>query len=66
VIADAELTCETCGAQIVDPPKSYWQRPVRVCCKASLAKVKGTDRGQHNGRRVQSHRGCTSASGTVR
>jgi hypothetical protein len=36
-----ELTCETCGSQIADPPKTYRGRPVRVCCKASLAKAKG-------------------------
>ncbi len=35
-----ELTCETCGSQIADPPTIPNDRPVLVCCKASLAKAK--------------------------
>ena len=35
-----EFTCETCGSQIADPPRIASDRPVRVCCKASLAKAK--------------------------
>ena len=35
-----KLTCETCGSQIADPPSIARDRPVRVCCKASLAKAK--------------------------
>ena len=36
------LICETCGSQIADPPKTNTERPVRVCCRASLAKAKGS------------------------
>ena len=35
-----ELTCETCGSRIADPPEVDRDRPVSVCCKASLAKAK--------------------------
>jgi len=35
-----ELVCETCGSRIVDPPTIPNDRPVLVCCKASLAKAK--------------------------
>jgi hypothetical protein len=38
-VTPLELTCKTCGAQIAHPPKNHWQRPVRVCCEASLAKL---------------------------
>jgi hypothetical protein len=39
-----ELVCETCGSRIADPPTIPNDRPVLVCCKASLAKAK-VDRG---------------------
>jgi hypothetical protein len=35
-----QLTCETCGARIAEPPAVDTERPVKVCCKASLAKAK--------------------------
>ncbi|HEU4448516.1 MAG TPA: hypothetical protein VFR63_00875 [Gaiellaceae bacterium] len=35
-----ELTCETCGSRIAEPPAVDTERPVKVCCKASLARAK--------------------------
>ena len=35
-----ELVCETCGSRIADPPTIPNDRPVLVCCKATLAKAK--------------------------
>jgi hypothetical protein len=43
-MARLELICKTCGARIADPPEIARDRPVKVCCKASLAKAKANRR----------------------